>query len=231
MSYSTVELEAQVLCPKLALALGAGCCPRLAEHGSAAQAVLCFGTNTLSLYRPYPSRRIPIHCLYTLWSEVQNVLELPGEKRGLKKVGHPLLVRLAVPGHAEAVPDRLLEPLGGLISITTWASSSPAIHQSCAVLAGTCRRRPSSTMNSRPSMRKPTRPRTTVDHSSMPGWTCSPVAAPPGFTYRSLIRCRPSECSVPPAPPRVLRWPGSRPRPLPSTYATPAFAQRPQGAS
>jgi hypothetical protein len=31
----------------------------------------------------------------------------------LEKVGHPLLVCLAVPCQAEAVPDRLLEPLGG----------------------------------------------------------------------------------------------------------------------
>src|SRR3712207_8611424 len=34
-------------CPKLSLTLFAGCRPHLARYGSAAQAVLCFGTDTL----------------------------------------------------------------------------------------------------------------------------------------------------------------------------------------
>ena len=85
----------------------------------------------------------------------------------------------------------------GLISIKMCASSSPAFHQSCAVPAGTCRRSPCFAMDSRPSMRKPTRPRTTVNHSSMMGCMCSPATAPPGRTYTSATSNSPPESSVP----------------------------------
>src|SRR5829696_417388 len=36
------------------------------RRGNLAQVVLCFGSCVLSLYRPHPLRRVPIHCLYGL---------------------------------------------------------------------------------------------------------------------------------------------------------------------
>jgi hypothetical protein len=56
------------LSPKLAPALSVGCRPRLARHGSAAQAFSCFGSCVLPLYLPHPPRRLPIYRLYGLWS-------------------------------------------------------------------------------------------------------------------------------------------------------------------
>ena len=40
-------------------------------------------------------------------------------------------------------------------------------------------------------------PRTTVKCSSMAGWTCSPVTAPPGLMYPSIASSSPPEPSVP----------------------------------